>query len=313
MAKKKYLVGLEEKIPLPHEFVEEYIQFKEISGSSIFTIKNQQGVLKRYMTAYQDNITTFKEQKDSILKYLQGKKSAYFNKELDALRQFWRYYYNHIGSNENPCNGISFKPHSSNRMVDIDIDTIKSFLKIPNQRTFTGLRDYILMILMLDTGIRPQEALRLKVNDIGLNEKTVYVREEYAKTRIPRHLPISTQSASLLKKLILVRHDSWNKQGEVFCTFSGSSLTSAHLQERFRTYSSKIGYSITPYQLRHVFAVGFIKNGGDPFSLQRIMGHSRLEQTKAYINLVRVDLVNNHMKSTPLNQYLKEDKRIMNL
>ena len=60
----------------------------------------------------------------------------------------------------------------------------------------------------------------------------------------------------------------------------------------------------------HIFALGFIKNGGDPFTLQRIMGHTRLDQTRAYINLIRIDLVNNHTKSTPLNQFLREENRV---
>ena len=310
MKKKNLLIGLEEPKQLPHELVEEYLQYKELSGCSQFTINNQRGVLKRYMTIYSDKINSLKEQHESILRYLQNKKNAYFNKELDALRQFWKFYYNHIDSNENPCAGIAFKAHSSNRMVNIDAEVIKQLIKAPNQKLFIGLRDYVFMILMLDTGIRPQEALRLKINDIGVFEKTVYVREEYAKTRQPRNLPISIQTVALLRKLIAVRHKNWHKNGEVFCTFSGDSLTAAYLQERFRSYSKKIGYSITPYQLRHIFALGFIKNGGDPFTLQRIMGHTRLDQTRAYINLIRIDLVNNHTKSTPLNQFLREENRV---
>ena len=88
MKKKNLLIGLEEPKQLPHELVEEYLQYKELSGCSQFTINNQRGVLKRYMTIYSHNINSLKEQHESILRYLQHKKNAYFNKELDALRQF---------------------------------------------------------------------------------------------------------------------------------------------------------------------------------------------------------------------------------
>lgn len=308
--KKNLIINLEQRKPLPYEVVNDFLQFKEISGSSKFTLDNLRNSLNRFMTVYEDHLSTLKEQHESILKHLRNKKNGYFNKDLDALRQFWKYYYQSIEEEGDPCAGITFKAHNSNRMVDIEPEIIKRLLKLPNQKQFTGLRDYVFMILMLDTGIRPQEALRLKVKDIGINEKIIYIREEYAKTRQARHLPISTQSAFVLRKLISVRHHNWKQNSEVFCTFYGERLTTAYLQARFRQYSKKLNHSITPYQLRHVFALGFIRNGGDPFTLQRIMGHTRLDQTKTYINLVRVDLVNNHMKSTPLNQFIKEEHRI---
>lgn len=308
--RKNFVINLEQNLAPPNEIVNDFLQYKEISGSSKFTIDNQRSTLNRFMAIYKNNISTLKDQHESILKHLRNKKNAYFNKDLDALRQFWKYYYDQLESKDNPCDGIQFKSHNSNRAVDINIEIIKRLLKLPNQKQFTGLRDYIFMILMLDTGIRPQEALRLKVKDIGIEEKTIYVREEYAKTRQPRSLPISAQTVSLLKKLISIRHSSWKRDGEVLCTFYGESLTTAYIQERFRQYSKTLSYKVTPYQLRHVFALGFIKNGGDPFTLQRIMGHTRLDQTKAYINLVSVDLVNNHMKSTPLNNFIKEEHRI---
>ena len=310
--KRDLVVTLCEEYLEPDKLVGDYLRYKELSGCSKFTIENQRSTLRRYMTLYMSSINNLKEQRESIMQYLKNKKSAYFNKELDTLRQFWRYYYKHIDKEEDPCAGISFKPHPS-RIVDIDFEIVKKLLKTPNQKTFTGLRDYTFMLLMLDTGIRPQEALRLKIVDIGLNEKTIYVREEYSKTRQARHLPASNQSILYLRRLIAVRHINWSKNAPVFCTFSGENLSSAHVQDRFRWYSKQIGCSVTPYQLRHIFALGFIKNGGDPFTLQRIMGHTRLEQTRTYINLVRIDLTNGHMKATPLNQFLKEEHRIISI
>ena len=310
--KRNLIFGLEEPTLSVDETINEFLRFKEMSGVSPYTIESMTGTLRRYTNQYSSSFGSFKEQQESVLQYLKNKKSAYFNKELDTLRQFWEFYYKSIGEERNPCKGISFRPHPT-RIVEVDFELVKKFLKIPNQKSFAGLRDYAFMILMLDTGIRPQEALRLKISDIGLDEKRIYIREEYSKTKQLRYLPISNQSILLLRKLIFARHPQWNKNGEVFCTFSGTSLNPSHLQDRFRTYSKKLGYSITPYQLRHIFALGFIKNGGDPFSLQRMMGHSRLEQTRTYVNIAKVDLINNHMKSTPLHTFLGEDKRVVKI
>ncbi|MCL6558201.1 MAG: site-specific integrase, partial [Firmicutes bacterium] len=71
-----------------------------------------------------------------------------------------------------------------------DVGLLKKLLDMPDQTTFSGLRDYALLLLQLDTGIRPKEALSLEVSDINLQACEVYVRAETAKTRIARTLPI---------------------------------------------------------------------------------------------------------------------------
>ncbi len=68
------------------------------------------------------------------------------------------------------------------RIVDIPMDAIKKLLKLPDQNTYTGLRDYSLFLLSLDTGIRPKEALSLLPGDVNLKGLEVTVRAVNAKT-----------------------------------------------------------------------------------------------------------------------------------
>jgi integrase/recombinase XerD len=65
----------------------------------------------------------------------------------------------------------------------------------------------------------------------------------------------------------------------------------------------KIGISgsrLAWHALRHTFAVNFIRDGGDVFSLQRILGHASLEMTKRYVNLQTEDLKLKHLKHATL-------------
>ena len=59
---------------------------------------------------------------------------------------------------------------------------------------------------------------------------------------------------------------------------------------------------IHPHLLRHTFATHFIKNGGDPFSLQRLLGHSDIKTTMIYVNLAGVDLEEAHAKASPVDR-----------
>ena len=42
--------------------------------------------------------------------------------------------------------------------------------------------------------------------------------------------------------------------------------------------------TITPYALRHSFALSFVRNGGDAFALQEMMGHSDMNMTRVYVD-----------------------------
>ena len=53
--------------------------------------------------------------------------------------------------------------------------------------------------------------------------------------------------------------------------------------------------------LRHTFAVNYLVNGGDPFSLQRIMGHTTLEMVRRYIHLADVHVRLQHRRYSPMD------------
>ena len=63
---------------------------------------------------------------------------------------------------------------------------------------------------------------------------------------------------------------------------------------------------VSPHTLRHTFAVLYIRNGGDSFSLQEILGHSTLEMTRRYVHLARRDVSEQHKKFSPMESLLKQ-------
>ena len=52
-------------------------------------------------------------------------------------------------------------------------------------------------------------------------------------------------------------------------SFEGKKLSTASFGRRLNKYSRQIGYKITPYDLRHSFALLYLRNGGNVFTLQR--------------------------------------------
>jgi integrase/recombinase XerD len=56
------------------------------------------------------------------------------------------------------------------------------------------------------------------------------------------------------------------------------------------------GFRMNPHKFRHTFATHFIINGGDPFSLKDLLGHSNTETTNIYVDMTRKDLKTKHDK-----------------
>jgi integrase/recombinase XerD len=86
-------------------------------------------------------------------------------------------------------------------------EQVLQLLAAPNQREYFGFRDYVLLTLLFDTGLRINEALNLTVNDLNVAGKTIIVRAAVAKNGTSRVVPISKRTADLLRMILLVSMD----------------------------------------------------------------------------------------------------------
>ncbi|KYZ75788.1 hypothetical protein AXX12_11345 [Anaerosporomusa subterranea] len=307
MAKKgSKLIGIEQDLN-PFSLIIDFLNARKAQGITSFTLSSLRSALTQFFTAYKGNIRNDQKLNQAVTIFLSDKKAGYYNKLLQALRQFFDYCICEQILKRNPCEGIRFKRETA-RIVQHDQSVIRALLTLPDQSTFAGLRDYAFILTMLDTGIRPNELLQICIRDVDLINVQLIVREEYSKTRQMRTLPISIQTVQVIKRLIYARHEDWSMDTPVFSSFSGNRLTSHNFQERFRQYSKQLGVNITPYHLRHVFALWFIRNGGNLFALQKIMGHTKLDMTRNYVELVQADIKASHEKASPLsNIFIRKD------
>ncbi|WP_068615362.1 tyrosine-type recombinase/integrase [Paenibacillus tuaregi] len=119
------------------------------------------------------------------------------------------------------------------KLQKVKEDTIGAFekeqvlqlLAAPNQRTYLGFRDYALLILLFDTGLRINEALSLTVDDLNGVDRTITVRANIAKNGTSRSVPISNRTAELLAALAQENQ----KQFASRCSSSCFSRTTASL------------------------------------------------------------------------------------
>ena len=91
----------------------------------------------------------------------------------------------------------------------------------------------------------------------------------------------------------------------VFPSHRGLKLNQRNFLRDFKLWGTRLlitGVRFSFHTLRHTFAVNYIRNGGDVFRLQRILGHSTLEMTRRYVNLQTSDLQAVHSKLSLLSR-----------
>ncbi len=138
------------------------------------------------------------------------------------------------------------------------------------------------MIVMLDCGIRVGELVNLRVENIDLRSGYINTPAEIAKSRTFRQMPISSKTIKLLKEIVSIVKDT--DTNYLFLSAYGNKLDTNQVIHSFSKYrkGAKIKVKCTPHVFRHTFAVNFIKDNGDVFTLQRILGHSTLEMTRRF-------------------------------
>ena len=300
------------------EALDEFMRYRIADGLAERTLKDYHFHIMRFFAwCYNKNINVWGDYhnlEQAIIIYftkLTEYSPAYYNLALQNLKGFFNWCVQHGILRKNPA-GFLKKRKDEAKIRSIEEKTLNKLLALPDQRTYAGLRDYVLMLLMLDTGIRPEEALSLEPEDFDLDRRLVTISAQTAKTRETRTLPFSATVCYQVKHLLSIRPEEWTN-APVFASDKGTKLRVDSLCSRFSRYSKQLGRKVAAYDLRHTFAIMYLRNGGDAFSLQKMLGHTDLSMTKRYLALAKEDLEASHNIASPVNKLMIQGRRMRNI
>lgn len=161
-------------------------------------------------------------------------------------------------------------------------------------KSFTDRRLQVLVLLLADTGVRISEALGLKWEEVDMDSLLLLVHGKGGKSR---RIPFSIE---LRRYLFRFKHE----HQRVFCSSQGTALARANVFRDTKALCAELGIK-SPERLlhsfRHSFSIQYLRNGGNVFFLQRCLGHSSLDMTKRYCNVLTDDLSAVHQKVSLLS------------
>ena len=173
---------------------------------------------------------------------------------------------------------------------------MERILSQPDKKTPTGFRDYVIILALYDTAVRRSELANLRLDGVDFELGELRIMGKGGKEN---YVPMGRNlTKAMLKYKIKYRPQS--DSDAFFLSHDGRPLSSERLHRIVKKYSKMAGLSrCYPHKLRHTGAVAFVRNGGDPFTLQKKLNHSTLVMTRHYCELGRADVRRAQLKFSP--------------
>jgi integrase/recombinase XerD len=186
-------------------------------------------------------------------------------------------------------------------------DEIERLLGLFNRRTTIGSRDYAIAVTLLDTGLRCGELCGLTLEGANLDLGDLKV---LGKGNKERTVPVGVRAVRALRRY----RDHFRPEVETtrfLLSIDGRPLTVNAVKQMVKKAGQLAGIPrVHPHLLRHTFAIHYLMAGGDAFSLQKILGHTSLEVTRMYVNMVDGQVKEKHRLYSPMDNLALKGERV---
>lgn len=189
------------------------------------------------------------------------------NKRVSLLKRLLNYFnvkYDNVKKLREEINTFAY-------LTITEIELLVNHIKITlNKYDKKSIRNALILLVLVDTGIRLNELMHLTKNDY--NAKKGYLLIKRTKNKKQRIVYLSDYTNILLKD-------------NMTCLF-GQKITYSIIARLFKNIKDKLGFQkFSPHVLRHSLATNLIIKGADIYFVGRVLGHSSLNITKRYLHL----------------------------
>ncbi len=224
-----------------------------------------------------------------------------------SIRMFFRYL--HLTTEvleKDPSEKLEFpsiKSEPPKYMNEADCITLLNSIDDPNKE-----RDYCILVIFINCGIRLNELVRLNDTDIQ-QDGTVVIKGRGTEQRTIYFNQACMEALEEYNdfKEVFFEGKSYDHHA-IFIGRSGKRLTGRWVEEIVKQRMKKAGFGdlgLSPNKLRHTAAKFMYRRGVDVSVLKEILGHKGMNTTQIYTNTVSAQL-ESAMKQNSLSRKKKQ-------
>ena len=167
-------------------------------------------------------------------------------------------------------------------------DDIKTLLKKPklSDTTYTELRTYCIINVLVSTGMRRSSLLNIKLEDIQWNKQLIKL--SHTKNKQVHYVSMNSKLSSVLKEWLKYRVGE--DTDYLFTTQTGKKLEPLTVSTSISTYNRSRGVSVTSvHSFRHYYATKLVESGVDIYTISKLLGHSNISITQNYLKSLNME------------------------
>ncbi len=292
---------------LLEDLKEEFLLSQRILNRTEGTVYNHSYTLKRSIDYWKEvhSIAEVEEIKITHVKQLilfwqkaDKEKPITINGSIARLKVFFNYCVDegYIGEFDNPTRRIKNLKEEKTVIVSFSDAEVKRIIACCNGKTYSNIRDRLILMMLFDTGIRVTELISLKPSDIRSNG--ILIHGKGSKERV---IYISPALKRQMKKYEIAKKERFKHKDTVeiaeyyFINQSAEQLSRSRINKILNLYAAKARVReevrVSPHTCRHYFAHSQLRNGLDVYSLSRLMGHYDTSITTEYLRGVEDEMI----------------------
>ncbi|MCB0479455.1 MAG: tyrosine-type recombinase/integrase [Crocinitomicaceae bacterium] len=253
-----------------------FIQKLELKGYAFNTAKTYIALFEKFSNHFKTR-ELMDIDEEMIRKYLQnlvheGRSDSYINQSLNAIK----FYYEIVEGMPNRFYSIERPQKKKSLPKVLSIQEVQAILSNTN-----NIKHKCILSLLYSAGLRRQELLNLKIEDIDSNRMVILVKSGKGfKDRL------TILSEQVLEDLRMY-YKQWKPKTYLFEGKEGVPYSPESVRKILLRAAQKSGIrkAVTPHMLRHSFATHLLENGTDLRYIQTLLGHGSSKTTEIYTHV----------------------------
>ncbi len=295
--------------------IENFIQYisleKQYSGHTVKAYQNDLTAFLHYLQNEFEISDITKVNREIIRSWIvelieEGKTNKTINRKLSTLKSYFNYLIKAGTIKINPVKNITSLKTPSLLPRFITKEKMELYYSSKQEENnFVSMRNFLIVDILYTTGMREDELINLKEEDVNFYKNTLKVTGKRNKQRI---IPFSDKEKQYIIRYMQLKNDTFKTASTYLIVTNKGVRCYAKFIYRIveKELSPVTGSKKSPHILRHTFATHMLNEGADLNTIKEILGHANLSATQVYTHNTMEQLKSIYNHAHPRAQLKKE-------